>query len=236
MEAVIAALAPAEPPPVTGVRSVAARLLILAALGRGESDEAQALAGEQLDLARRWGAASDIGAAPRLSARLGAGGRLDRLEDAPDRLRLARALVDLGAALRAVKRRTDARDHPHRAADLAGTCGAFRLRTHALDGLSALGDRPRRHMSSGTDGLTASERRVAELASEGRTDRDTAQDPLVSPKAVENHLGRVDMRPGVKGRHEMVAAMGGEPVHRRASSGTDPRFARSCSGAARSSS
>ena len=62
-------------------------------------------------------------------------------------------------------------------------------------------------MFSGTDSLTASERRIAELASGGRSNRDIAQDLFVSPKTVENHLGRVYMKLGIKGRRELAAAL-----------------------------
>jgi len=63
-----------------------------------EEDEARELAAEQLALARRWGAASDIGAALRLNARVDAERRLELLEEsialletAPWRLELSRA-------------------------------------------------------------------------------------------------------------------------------------------------
>jgi DNA-binding CsgD family transcriptional regulator len=71
----------------------------------------------------------------------------------------------------------------------------------------ALGDRPRKLMFSGADSLTASERRIAELAAGGRSNRDIAQELFVTPKTVENHLGRVYVKLGVKGRRELTAAL-----------------------------
>jgi DNA-binding CsgD family transcriptional regulator len=62
-------------------------------------------------------------------------------------------------------------------------------------------------MFSGADSLTASERRIAELASAGRSNRDIAQDLFVSPKTVENHLGRVYMKLAITGRRELAAAL-----------------------------
>jgi len=174
----------------------------------GEEDEARELAAEQLALARRWGAASDIGAALRLNARVDAERRLELLEEtAPWRLELARALVDLGTALRVARRRSDAHEPLRRAAELADACGARALRTRALDGLAALGDRPRKLMFSGAESLTASERRIAELASRGSSNRDIAQDLFVSPKTVENHLGRVYVKLAIKGRRELATAL-----------------------------
>ena len=181
----------------------------------GEEAQARALAAEQLSLARRWGAASDVGASLRLNARVDGERRIELLEasialleTAPWRLELARALADYGAALRVARRRSDAHEPLRRAAELADACGARALRSRALDGLAALGDRPRKLMFSGTESLTASERRVAELASGGRSNRDIAQELFVSPKTVENHLGRVYMKLGIKGRRELVAALG----------------------------
>ncbi|MDP1849838.1 MAG: LuxR C-terminal-related transcriptional regulator, partial [Solirubrobacteraceae bacterium] len=180
----------------------------------GEEDAARALAAEQLELARRWGAASDVGASLRLNARVDPGRRLELLEESialletsPWRLELARALADYGAALRVARRRSDAHEPLRRAAELADACGSRALRARALDGLAALGDRPRKLMFSGADSLTASERRIAELASGGRSNRDIAQDLFVSPKTVENHLGRVYMKLGIKSRRELAAAL-----------------------------
>jgi DNA-binding CsgD family transcriptional regulator len=48
---------------------------------------------------------------------------------------------------------------------------------------------------------------VAELAGAGRSNRDIAQDLFVSPKTVENHLGRVYVKLGIAGRRELVHAL-----------------------------
>jgi DNA-binding CsgD family transcriptional regulator len=180
----------------------------------GEQEEARALAAEQVALAHRWGTASDRGAALRLSARVDSAHRLELLEQsivllqtAPWRLELARALADYGEALRVVRRRSDARAPLRRAAQLADDCGARVLRARALDGLAALGDRPRKLMFSGADSLTASERRIADLASQGRSNRDIAQDLFVTPKTVENHLGRVYTKLGIRGRRELSTVL-----------------------------
>jgi DNA-binding CsgD family transcriptional regulator len=180
----------------------------------GEEDAARALVAEQVALARRWGTASDLGAALRLNARIDAQRRLELLEQsialletAPWRLELARGLADYGAALRVARRRSDAHEPLRRAARLADECGARALRARALDGLAALGDRPRKLMFSGADSLTASERRIADLASRGRSNRDIAQDLFVTPKTVENHLGRVYMKLGIKGRRELSTVL-----------------------------
>ena len=191
---------------------------VTAALAARRLDDdglARDLATEQLALARRWGAASDVGAALRLRARVDPGDDLVAsleeavavLEEAPARLELAAALCDLGEALRVERRRREAHAPLERAAELAERCGATVLRTRALAGLAALGDRPRRLAFSGADALTASERRVAELASAGRSNREIAQELFVTPKTVENHLGRVYTKLGIGGRRELGAAL-----------------------------
>lgn len=63
-------------------------------------------------------------------------------------------------------------------------------------------------MFSGSDSLIASERRIADLASQGRSNRDIAQDLFfVTPKTVENHLGGVYMKLGINGRRELAMAL-----------------------------
>ena len=180
----------------------------------GEEEQARTLVAEQVALARQWGTASDMGASLRLNARVDPERRLELLEQsiallerAPWRLELARALADYGEALRVARRRSDAHEPLRRAAELADECGSRIVRARALDGLAALGDRPRKLMFSGTDSLTASERRIAVLASQGRSNRDIAQDLFVTPKTVENHLGRVYMKLGIKGRRELATAL-----------------------------
>lgn len=197
-------------PPTIPWRAPAARASMLL----GEHAEALRLAQEQLTVARRWGAATELGAALRLLAHADATLRLDLLtesvavlETSPARLQLARSLVDLGEALRVARRRTDAREPLHRGLDLATECGSAVLRTRAAEALSALGDRPRRPMFAGPQALTGSERRVADLAATGRANREIAQELFVSPKTVENHLGRIYTKLGISGRRELAGAL-----------------------------
>jgi len=59
--------------------------------------------------------------------------------------------------------------------------------------------------------LTGSERRVAELAAHGLTNREVAAKLFMSPKTVEAHLSRVYRKLGVSSRAELGARMA-EPV------------------------
>ena len=89
----------------------------LAADAMGDNRQARRLADDDLRRARRWGAPSGVGIALRATALVTGGDKvIDGLAEAvavleasPARLEHARALVDLGAALRRTNRRSDAR-------------------------------------------------------------------------------------------------------------------------------
>jgi DNA-binding CsgD family transcriptional regulator len=59
------------------------------------------------------------------------------------------------------------------------------------------------------DRLTPTEERVAELAAEGRTNREVAQALFISPKTVEANLSRVYRKLGIRSRAELGARMAG---------------------------
>src|SRR5262249_58334420 len=82
-------------------------------------------------------------------------------------------------------------DPLRRALDLAAGYGATPLAERARAELVIAGARPRRDRITGRDALTATERRVAELAAGGHSNREIAQLQFVTLKTVETHLGRV---------------------------------------------
>ena len=106
------------------------------------------------------------------------------LAGSESRLEHARALVDLGAALRRANQRTEARERLREGVDLARWIGAFGLAERANDEIAATGARPRKVLQTGIDALTASERRVAQLAAEGMSNREIAQALFVTIKTV----------------------------------------------------
>jgi DNA-binding CsgD family transcriptional regulator len=55
--------------------------------------------------------------------------------------------------------------------------------------------------------LTDSERRIAELAASGKTNRQVAEAAFVSPKTVEANLARVYQKLGIRSRAELGARM-----------------------------
>ena len=179
-----------------------------------QPDEALRLAAEQLELAERWGTASVVGAAQRgLGLAKGAEGLADleeavrTLAESPARLEHARALVDLGAALRRDGKRKEARDPLREGLEAARRCGATALVESAHAELVTAGARPRRLMFSGAESLTASERRVAAMAADGQSNRDIAQALFVTVKTVETHLSRAYNKLGISSREELAEAL-----------------------------
>jgi DNA-binding CsgD family transcriptional regulator len=68
--------------------------------------------------------------------------------------------------------------------------------------------RPRREaFLSGPASLTPSERRIAEIAAVGRTNREIAQTLFVTPKTVEYHLRNAYRKLGIDTRRELAEAL-----------------------------
>ncbi|MGH3925422.1 MAG: helix-turn-helix transcriptional regulator, partial [Pseudonocardiaceae bacterium] len=129
------------------------------------------------------------------------------LRQVPAPLERARALIDLGAALRRSNRRADARAPLEEGLQLAHDRGADALVETATVELAATGVYLRRPAVTGPDALTPTERRIAERASGGASNRDIAQALFVTPKTVENHLGNAYRKLGVNGRGELAHAL-----------------------------
>jgi DNA-binding CsgD family transcriptional regulator len=181
----------------------------------GDQERARELAECELQEARAWGTPRAIGGALRgLGAVTGGAKGIEllrrsvaTLEASPARLELARALIDLGAVLRRDNQRSRAREPLRRGLDLAHRCGARLLEDRAAHELRATGAKPRRLLLSGVEALTASERRVAEMAAEGMTNREIAQMLFVTGKTVETHMGHVFQKLDVRARGELGAAL-----------------------------
>jgi DNA-binding CsgD family transcriptional regulator len=101
------------------------------------------------------------------------------------------------------RQRTAAREPLLQGLALASRCGSRRLEARARAELAAIGVRPRTVERSGADSLTPSERRVAELAAGGQTNREIAQTLFVTEKTVEAHLGRAFRKLDVTSRRQL---------------------------------
>jgi DNA-binding CsgD family transcriptional regulator len=199
------------PMPAIGCRSLKARCLV----ARGSTVEARALLEEELRVALGFGVPSEIGMARREHALLCAGeGRLAELAQAetnlaptPRRLEHAKALLELGSALRRSGKRAEARAHLLSALEIADSCGAEPVRQRALQELRAQGERPRRGQGHGPASLTATERRVAELAADGLTTAAISRLLVVSPKTIETHLNAAFRKLAIHRRTDLAKAL-----------------------------
>lgn len=188
----------------------------LARYAASDVDGALRLAGAELELAQRWAGPRGYGRALRVVGQLtgGADGlallhrSVEVLAASPARLEHARSLTELGAALRRAGRRLDARDALGRALDIAEVCAATPLVEQVKAELNAAGFRPRRHRLDGVGALTPSERRVAEIAAGGASNREIAQTLFVTTKTVEVHLTSAYRKLGVRRRGELTRHLG----------------------------
>jgi DNA-binding CsgD family transcriptional regulator len=192
------------------------RTAALAALALGEDGRARELAGQLLERAQWAGTARAVGLALRTQAAVADGEdrRLllaeaaDVLAGSPSALERAHALVEFGTASRRAGLRSAAEPPLREGLQLADGMGAVPVVQAARHELRALGLRPRRSAVTGPDSLTPTERRVAELAASGLTNRQVAEALFVTVKTVETHLARVYQKLGISTRTELQRAIG----------------------------
>ncbi|MBV9415603.1 MAG: hypothetical protein JO363_11550, partial [Solirubrobacterales bacterium] len=187
--------------------------VVLAALGA--TDEAQLLADEHLKHAHATGLPRPLGAATRVAGAIAPPAQgipllreaVELLAKTPARLELARALVELGAALRRDGHRIEARHHLRHGLEIAHRAGAVPLAARAREELLAAGGRPRKPIFTGVEALTASELRVARLAAEGRTNRQIAEGLFVTQRTIETHLRHVFQKLDVTRREQLPSKL-----------------------------
>lgn len=205
-----------------------ARLRLAALLAERAPDEAEAFALHAVDGARDAGTPGALGASLRAQARVAAArgdtGRASALlreadavlEPSPMRLERGWVLHDLGLLVRTGGSRVEAREPLRRALEIAEAAEARLLARRVREELAASGSRPRRAALSGVASLTPSERRVADLAAAGRTNREIAEALWVTRKTVEVHLGKAYGKLGIRTRGDLPGALGGasdDPEH-----------------------
>lgn len=191
------------------------RSALALAVAAEDAGQARRLADSEVSDARRAGLPRPTGIALRARGMLEGGERgLRDLREAAEvlaasgaRLEHARALVELGAALRRAGRRTAAREPLRAGLDLAHRCGAVRLAQQARTELLTAGAKPRRAVLTGLEALTASERRVAELAAAGMSNPEIAQALFVTLSTVEGHLRHVYQKLSIGSRAQLPAAL-----------------------------
>ena len=180
----------------------------------GRQEEGLTAAEQALALAKQWGAPGTMARALRVLGILERDAGLERLHEAvevsegsPARIEHAKALVALGASLRAARLPKDAREPLRRGLELADALGADGLVAQARYELHAAGARPRTKALTGPEALTPSERRVSERAATGQTNRAIAEALFVTTKTVELHLRNAYRKLGVSSRLELAGKL-----------------------------
>jgi DNA-binding CsgD family transcriptional regulator len=176
----------------------------------GRADEVADLARTTLVSARSLGAPRALGLSLRAAAAVAedVGERQRLLDDAIAvleaggiRLELARSLMRRGELARVVGEQDRAHEFLARSLDHASHCGAQAIiRELEQLGVMSPGSRIR-------DVLTPSERRVAELALSGLTNREIAHSLFVTIKAVEWHLSNTYRKLDIRGRRDLAGAL-----------------------------
>jgi DNA-binding CsgD family transcriptional regulator len=120
----------------------------------------------------------------------------------PQPFDLGRTLLVQGRILRRSKRKAPARASLEQALDIFRGLGASLWVSQAEDELSRIGGR-----ASSRDELTPTERQVAELAAQGKTNREVAAALFMSANTVNANLKRVYRKLGLRSRTELAARL-----------------------------
>jgi DNA-binding CsgD family transcriptional regulator len=128
---------------------------------------------------------------------------LEALERVGQPFERARTLLTLGTAERRAKQRAGARASLEAALAVFAELGTALWAQRARAEIARLGGR----RAVDRDELTPTERRVAELAAEGRSNREIAAELFVSERTVEANLTRVYRKLGIRSRAQLARRM-----------------------------
>ena len=116
----------------------------------------------------------------------------------------ARTLLALGATRRRARMKRPAREALEQALANFEELGARLWAEKARAELARIGGRP-----AATGELTETERRIAELVAEGRSNKEVAAVLFIAPKTVETQLSRIYRKVGVHSRMELAKQLDG---------------------------
>ncbi|MGW2615548.1 AAA family ATPase [Streptomyces sp. NPDC001500] len=198
-------------PVVTPWRTAAAECR----LALGNAQEALTLAAEELRLARVWGTPRTLGRALRVLGRATRGRRglelgaeaVAVLRGSPAEAELVSSLLAHGRQLTDAGDRGRGREHLREGAERAERLGNVRLLTQAEHALRSAGARRTTPAHTGSAALTGSERRIAELAAEGRTNTEIGELLHLARRTVETHLTSTYKKLGIRRRGELREAL-----------------------------
>jgi DNA-binding CsgD family transcriptional regulator len=177
----------------------------------GEQEAATALVERFAEHARRLGRRSSLAAAHRCRGLLSINAgeedgaiasilqALDELASLPLPFERARTLLALGSVQRRARQRRAARKTLEEAQRLFDDLGASLWSERTKAELGRISGRP-----PSTGELTASEKRVAELVAEGRTNKQVAATLHLTERTVEGTLSRVYAKLGIRSRTELA--------------------------------
>ena len=187
---------------------------------QGEYADARALASEELDLMREWGAPRAAANAAVVRAELGEVDPEQLLREAleltePDHLRQTRERAYAASYLAAWLLET----HPAAGRDEAVELAGFAHARATAEGMAPLADRcaslllrcgvPTDPENDPLAELSPAERRVAERVVTGLTNREVASELFITVKAVEWQLSSVYRKLGIRNRRDLLRVMSG---------------------------
>jgi DNA-binding CsgD family transcriptional regulator len=181
----------------------------------GRLDEAQELIGDLLGRSRTAENPNAIAIAERCRGLLfAARGEIPGAIEAMDaalaahahrmlRPELARTLLEKGAIQRRAKQKRAAKHTLEQSLTLFEEIGAQMWTSRARDELSRIGLR----RATQSQGLTAAQTRVADLAAAGMSNREIASTLYMSTRSVESHLTKVYRELGLRSRSQLATAL-----------------------------
>jgi DNA-binding CsgD family transcriptional regulator len=168
----------------------------------GRHEEAHAAAQDLYTAAQTWGTPRSVAKALRLMAATESGPRelelltesVRLLEHTDFRLEHATSRYALGEALRKADRLPEARSHLQTTIDLALFCGAGPLQHRATASLRTAGGHAMPSAAQGRTALTPTERQIADLATDGLSDREIAEALYMSVNSVRERRRSVERK------------------------------------------
>ena len=183
----------------------------------GRKEQAVALHDEFKGRAERWATPRALARELRMRSVLEPDNSIELLEEALRTGRKGEAELDnmwlqfeLAERYATVGEVEGARDLLHQVATSAQQLGCRLLARKAFASLAAVGGRPRRIETTGVGALTPTEKRVARLVAEGRSNPEVAESLFVSVKTVKSHLTNIFKKLGVQNRVDLVHRLNDE--------------------------
>jgi DNA-binding CsgD family transcriptional regulator len=179
----------------------------------GEVEAAEAATAELEEQGRRLARKVALACAARCRGLLAAArgdlaGALETLEDAREQaalvgqpFELGRTLLALGTVQRRAQRKRAARETLTEAQIVFDRLGALVYAERARSELAHIGGRA----AAAGDELSETERRIADLVAQGRSNKEVAAALSLSPKTVEWNLSKVYAKLGVRSRAELAS-------------------------------